>query len=295
MNLLNQELRPFFTNRVSIQGFSKLYREFRPCRALQPYILCFWSSTSFGKRLPLYETRVLCDGCADILFGCRRGSTDFNGIFAGTMTRPGVPRSEGVIDTFAVRFRPGGAFPFLRSPLHEITNSSAPWDVFFGAEALEVEERLAETANTEGRIQILEEFLLRRLFRREEFGLELLQNGIRRIVSQNGQIRVSELARDLGYCERHMNRLFRQFTGISPKMFCRITRFICTLDSIAKKSHRNGAWLAAEKGYFDQPHMIREFEEFSGLSPREFAKGREKGFGSCPINTIPSPTELLPS
>jgi len=231
----------------------------------------------------------------DILYRYKNGSTNFKGIFAGTMTRPGVPRSEGVVDTFAVRFRPGGAFPFLRSSLRDFTNNAVPWDVFFGAEALEIEERLSEAANTEGRIRILEEFLLRRLSRREEFGLELLQNGMRRIVCQNGQIRVSELAKDLGYCERHLNRLFRQFTGISPKMFCRITRFICTLDSIVKKSHRNGAWLAAQKGYFDQPHMIREFEEFSGLSPSEFAKGLERGFGSCPIYTRPSPRELLPS
>ncbi len=103
--------QPIFTNRTQIGGHTKEYREFAPHAALKPYVVCFWTSSSFGKYLPTYVARVLPDGCVDIIFDNCDESSGTKGAVVGIMTAPGVFRYEGVIETVAVRFRPGGHFP----------------------------------------------------------------------------------------------------------------------------------------------------------------------------------------
>ena len=53
-----------------------------------------------------------------------------------------------------------------------------------------------------------------------------------------------------------------------PKLFCRLARFRAALTCAARDVKGDGAGLAAELGYVDQSHMIAEFREFSGLTPK---------------------------
>jgi AraC-like DNA-binding protein len=55
--------------------------------------------------------------------------------------------------------------------------------------------------------------------------------------------------------------------GLSPKLFARIARFQMALD--AKRNTPARAWLsiAHEYGYFDQMHMIRDFQNLGGDTP----------------------------
>jgi transcriptional regulator GlxA family with amidase domain len=53
-----------------------------------------------------------------------------------------------------------------------------------------------------------------------------------------------------------------------PRSFRRLLRFQTLMGLIrAAAGQPNWAALALEAGYYDQSHMIREFGEFSGLTP----------------------------
>ena len=290
---MDRNPQPIFTNRMQIGGHTKEYREFAPHAALKPYVACFWTCSSFGKYLPTYVTRVLPDGCPEIIFDNCKESSGTRGVVVGIMAAPGMFRYEGVIDTVAVRFRPGGALPFLRLPLHEFTGGSLPLDSLFGSAAGKMGERLAFARTLGERISVLERFLLDRLPSVATNANTVLSNGLRLIVRAKGQVPMSRLSRELGYCQRHVVRLFQESVGVSPKLFCRMTRFIYALNSLVTRESRNGAFMAADNGYFDQAHMIREFEEFSGLPPTKFAREHEHESPSCLINTIPDPRQLV--
>ena len=57
---------------------------------------------------------------------------------------------------------------------------------------------------------------------------------------------------------------------MTPKLFSRIQRFQQTRTLIQHHPAINWADLAVDLGYFDQSHFIREFLEFSGLSPTDY-------------------------
>ena len=60
-----------------------MYREITPIRELQPFVECFWTSRTEGGAVS--ATRVLPDGCVDLIFDLTPGfETAF---WVGTMTR----------------------------------------------------------------------------------------------------------------------------------------------------------------------------------------------------------------
>jgi len=66
--------------------------------------------------------------------------------------------------------------------------------------------------------------------------------------------------------------LFREHIGLTPKLFCRVRRFRSLLDRIDKGKPIRWAQLAADCGYFDQAHLIRDFRAFSGTTPLEYTR-----------------------
>jgi transcriptional regulator GlxA family with amidase domain len=69
---------------------------------------------------------------------------------------------------------------------------------------------------------------------------------------------------------RQFERRFKEFSGFSPKLFLRITRF----NSVLNKNFQNKSMtqIAHEYGYYDQSHFIHDFQKFSGYNPKEYFK-----------------------
>jgi hypothetical protein len=59
--------------------------------------------------------------------------------------------------------------------------------------------------------------------------------------------------------------------GMTPKLFLRIQRF---QRALAKIGCLDRAQVALACGYFDQSHLIRDFSEFAGITPAEYARFR---------------------
>jgi AraC-like DNA-binding protein len=76
---------------------------------------------------------------------------------------------------------------------------------------------------------------------------------------------VAAVASKIGISERHLERIFFEQMGLSPKTFARIIRFRRAL-----KSANTGASLAhaaATAGYADQAHLSRDTRDLTGASP----------------------------
>ena len=63
---------------------------------------------------------------------------------------------------------------------------------------------------------------------------------------------------------------FREQVGVSPKLLGRILRFQRAVSSAG--SGPGWAEIAVRCGYYDQAHMVRDFHQFAGASPGEFAR-----------------------
>ena len=88
---------------------------------------------------------------------------------------------------------------------------------------------------------------------------------------------MDELARRFSISGRHVGRLCRAATGLSPKQLARLVRFQAVLRALAAAPARNLASLAADHGYYDQAHLTGEFRALLGATPAAAARAVASG------------------
>ncbi|MGH9662021.1 MAG: helix-turn-helix domain-containing protein, partial [Bryobacteraceae bacterium] len=128
--------------------------------------------------------------------------------------------------------------------------------------AREAEERIAEAASDRARAAIVERML--RPAPPQPAGA--IDHALARIEIAAAPGGVARLARETGMSERQLERAFADRVGISPKLLARIDRFQRALRAV-EEAGVSGAAVAADLGYYDQAHLIRDFREFTGSTP----------------------------
>lgn len=267
--------------RATITGWNAVieYREYRPCAELAPYVKCFWqleSTVDIGDSAP---ERILPDGCAEIMvhYGDRFRRAHRNGLLEtqprsfifGQLSRHIEVGPTGRAGIIAVRFHPGGAYPFIPIPLSELTNTSIDLTTLWGAVGRELEECLLNAESTESRLALLRTFLIRKL--RAESGRDrLVAECVRRIVTSRGRLGIDAVTSDLDISHRQIERKFASVVGMSPKLLSRITRFQNVFRLVNEGRVNSLTALSYEGGYYDQAHFIRDFKAFAGVNPRAY-------------------------
>jgi AraC-like DNA-binding protein len=86
------------------------------------------------------------------------------------------------------------------------------------------------------------------------------------------------LGRALAMSERTLRRRFDESFGYGPKTLDRILRYQRFL-RLVRLSRGSTAILAAEAGYSDQPHLVRESRRLAGCTPLEVERIMRTGSG----------------
>lgn len=254
------------------------YQEIAPSGELRKHVECFWFRNSAAPGESLH--RVLPDGCIDIVmnFSGDWEREDARGrvrnkhlaYAVGTMTQPVNVITQGRADFFGIRFHPGMAHSILHLPASDFTDHNVPLEDILGKEASLLVEQLSEQS-PEQRASTLERSLNRRVANaatpdpRVQFAVDSIRNS-------RGTVSISEMCSVAGISRQHLARLFQLYVGISPKLLCRIVRFHSVLQGMKAKSNPDWADAAAGLGYYDQPHLILDFKEFSGTTPGDYLR-----------------------
>jgi AraC-like DNA-binding protein len=93
------------------------------------------------------------------------------------------------------------------------------------------------------------------------------------LVASRGEVAIAELAGGLGVSPRQLQRRFGEAVGLSPKQFARIRRFRSAISEALSPNPRTWSAVAAELGYADQSHLVREFVQLAGRPPAAVARG----------------------
>lgn len=190
------------------------------------------------------------------------------GLHAGPVTIDSFGRSCCV----QVNFTPLGARRFFGMPMSELADCMVPFDELLGASGHRLRERLGEEVDWHTRLDIAENFIAERLMKADSSSTEVGW-ALERIVASGGRVRMATIATEIGWSRKHLAARFADQTGLGPKAVARIVRFNRTA-SLAKRASRTGwADLAAECGYADQAHLVREFRELAGAAPTELRLG----------------------
>ncbi len=194
--------------------------------------------------------------------------------FSGAMVS-GAYRQPFVIDTLeqaavmGVHFRPGGASPFLGVPPGALADTHVDLRALWGARARELRERICAAGTMAERFRILEQALLSDL-RRPLAPRQV----VRAALDQLGRTGsgVGDVARSVGLSQRRLIEVFSAEVGMPPKLFARVRRFQRALALAARAPGRGWGSVAIAAGYYDQSHLVREFEALGGFSPSQLVR-----------------------
>lgn len=250
------------------------YREFKPCHPLGRFVECYWTLEGNGKSTSAAPEPILPDGCVEMILNYDAPFLEIkdNGervaqpmhFLVGQMTRPVTITPTGNVQLIGIRFQPAGVAPFLRQPLHEMTNRTVELVDVDRVLARQLTAAISSSASLAKRISAIEFCLSQRMqtFTGDERLLKLTANTVR----LDGNIKIDSLADAAGVSGRQLERRFLQEVGIGPKLFCRILRFQQVFRAVAADS-TSWADVAVSCGYYDQAHLIRDFQEFSHQTP----------------------------
>lgn len=223
-------------------------REVPPCKALRPYVRCFWGPVARKYGL------VVPDACADIII-----LPEGQGIrmhFCPVDNAPYISHSE-MQDMFAVRFY------FWALPYFQVSGSFDE-ESFPDLRGYLLREGYLDKS-FEQRQMLMETYLLRRLEQRVSGDL---LDGIDLLLRSHGRLPVQEVAGHMGVSTRTAERLFRRCTGLSPKETAEVIRYQ-TLWRRCLQPRFDLMEQVEALGYCDQAHLLNNFRKFHGLPLRE--------------------------
>ncbi len=170
----------------------------------------------------------------------------------------------GVV-SFAIFFQPTGWSQLFLTPMHELTNHLFDGTLVAGKCMRDLWTCLGEQNTFAERVLQVEALL--RTYLQHARRHDRITSAAMHIFRNHGAIRVPHLTlRDtLGL--RQFERNFLQQMGMSPKTFARIARFQAALDAKITTPQRSWTDIAHSFGYYDQMHMIHDFQHLGQTTP----------------------------
>ncbi|MDQ0314697.1 helix-turn-helix domain-containing protein [Amorphus orientalis] len=189
---------------------------------------------------------------------------------AGPYAGPVHILSRGEAHCLQIDFTPLGARRVFGLPMDELTGRMVLIDDLDDAGVRTLADRLTDTPDWSRRFDIAERFVIERLGLAAPPVPEIAW-AFAALDASHGSARIAALSADLGWSRRHFISRFRTEIGMSPKTVARLLRF-AHAQRIARSTGTAWADTAAAAGYADQAHLIRDFREFSGLTPQAWLR-----------------------
>jgi AraC-like DNA-binding protein len=199
--------------------------------------------------------RIVPDPSAHLLFAVERSGNVRAGIVGARSTFADIDPSHRRV-TVGVRFRPGVLAAFARDRADAFTDRAVPIDDALGPAWRPLVDRVAEQTPEEALAAILDAIRARAVTE---------PRWTRALTSARS---VAEGARAAGMALRTFHARTQEALGLPPKRLLRIQRLHRALANMSK----GWATVAADAGYTDQPHLVRDMVELVGETPTQWRK-----------------------
>lgn len=276
------------------------FRRRTPAAPLRPYVEHYWL-IDWDLSEP-YATHVVPHPCVNLVFQRYADRPGF-GEVAGVGLELFAQKLTGRGRVCGVQFRPGGFRPFTpERPATDWTDRRLPLATVFGATdaatadtaapdtavpgtaapdvtttgvtAADAAATVLEPDDEDARVAALDAFLIPRVRAGPRIlaQADLAMGLADRIRTDRTIRRVADFAQAEGMSVRALQRLFAGYVGVSPKWVLLRYRVHEALERAASDAEVDWAALAAELGYSDQAHLVREVSATVGVPPTAYAR-----------------------
>jgi AraC-like DNA-binding protein len=255
------------------------YDEWLPAaEGLKGVVTAYWRVDGEGSQVP--SSAILPDGHVEVVFnlgypvglsGPAYTGDQPNRAVVGPLTQAVRLEYRGPVNTFGIRFHPARGAAFLAKPATSLTDKLLP--------LAQVSSRLDNTfaslltadwrSDAEACRAAVDRVLLDELASSSAADMPIAAV-VDRLSALDFLPSISEMAREFGVSSRQLQRRFLASVGLPPKQFVRVLRFARLWQVATMSPPETWAALAAEHGYADQAHMVREFHAFGVEPPTQF-------------------------
>lgn len=222
-----------------------------------------------------YPQATLSHPCVNLVVEAERAAVH------GVSTRRFDILLEGEGLVVGTKFRPGAFFPFVGSPVHELTDRSSPLDEIFGEAGAALARAVRAERDVRAQVAHMEAFLRARLPERDPNVLTVVR--VASLALEDRSITtVDELSARAGVPARTLQRLFRRYVGVGPKWVIQRYRLHEAVSRAEEGAAVDWSALAQDLGYCDQAHFIKDFKAAVGCAPAEHAASCARLAGSDP-------------
>ncbi|MET7619881.1 helix-turn-helix domain-containing protein [Streptomyces sp. NPDC005408] len=254
------------------------FRRREPAPALRPYLEHYWL-IDWDIPEP-YASHVVPHPSVNVVFQ-RYGDAPPWGEVAGIGLGLFTQKLEGRGRVCGVQFRPGGFRPFAPGrPVSDWTGQRVPVANVLAGAGPDTAAAILGPEAEDTRVAALDAFLLGLEPAADPQSLRAMEL-VDLVRSDRTIRRVAELAEAEGVSARSLQRLFAAYVGVGPKWVILRYRIHEALeraesgdgDSAAGEGQAlDWAALAAELGYSDQAHLVRDFTATVGVPPTAYTR-----------------------
>ncbi len=176
---------------------------------------------------------------------------------------------------------PLGAYQLLGMPMDMLSGRQLDLTDVLGSDARRIIDQVREAPSWRQRCDLLDEFLMCGARNGPDPAPEVAW-AWRRLNATGGMLPISQLAREVGWSHKHLITRFKQQVGLPPKTAARLARLDAVWRRLANCQPARWDAIAADSGYADQAHLIRDFHTFVGGSPTAFFARPEVPIASEP-------------
>ncbi|SDE48054.1 Helix-turn-helix domain-containing protein [Pedobacter soli] len=265
----NFRLKPASLQKMQIQ-----YYDILP--VLKPYIrsIC---TMDCGGDADTSHIRVLPDICAELFINYTAAPVAIigNELYKGSIVsfrtnKPVDVQMRKGAGCIAICFHPGKAYPFFKIPFHLLSNTTTSLTDLWSKSAAALEDLVVHAGNNNSRVVLLQQHLLQQLSKADD--KPQIKYCLQQVRLSKGLISLAALTQNIGMSQRHLSRQFQQFVGLSPSEYLRVSRFIYSLENLKSDAPDSLTNIAYQSGYYDQAHFIRDYKQYTGLTPGELLR-----------------------
>lgn len=231
------------------------YKEYK-IKELDDYCMCIWTMQSKSILEKTIYNYILPDACIDIVIDFTNKTICFAGFSNDTIA---FALNEK-IDFMGVRLKPSAFHILFGIDSNKVMDKGI---CFSEIEQQNNLEKILNITDSNERLKIFKEYLSEKIKdKHSRKSIEIAENLYKCPKDQS----VIDIAKNYGYNERHLYRIFKKEYGVSPKVLLNILRLHLCL-TLMIDNNMKLVDISYMCGFYDQAHFIKEIKKYTGYSP----------------------------
>jgi len=254
-----------------------IYKQVPASEHINNFVKSFWMIDSQNDKI-IKKEKIVPDGYIEMVFHYKDPyKSNINGtwrnrgdkyIIAGQIRNHFYLENTGYTGMFGIKFQPWAFKSLFNINMELITddNTLIPQELLVEIKPLNL--ILDKDLSFETKVNESEKWLTH-LLQTKNITAKKGEQAARMILETNGAPSLDEVKEKIQISERTLQRYFKDYIGLSPKFYCRVIRF-SHIFKLVSSEDQNWTEIALQAGFYDQPHFIKNFKEFTGEEPLKY-------------------------